>query len=201
MPAPPMRGRNVIEILVQLALASQDEGDRRGAADLVGRALALSEPEGHIRVFLDAGPTLSAVLHSVGPDSPGGQHARAVLAALSSSHSSLPALPASHRFAKPLVDSLSGRELDVLRLLDSDLGGPDIARELSVSVNTVRTHTRHIYAKLGVTTRAKPCAKPHGWVCCVTPAANHPKDHLRDRVTGLRVGLNCPENHQAAHQM
>jgi LuxR family transcriptional regulator, maltose regulon positive regulatory protein len=40
-----------------------------------------------------------------------------------------------------------------LRLLESDLGGPDIARELSVSVNTVRTHTRHIYAKLGVSTR------------------------------------------------
>ena len=55
--------------------------------------------------------------------------------------------------AQPLVDSLSERELDVLRLLDSDLGGPAIARELSVSVNTVRTHTRHIYAKLGVTTR------------------------------------------------
>ena len=55
--------------------------------------------------------------------------------------------------AQPLVDALSERELDVLRLLESDLGGPDIARELSVSVNTVRTHTRHIYAKLGVTTR------------------------------------------------
>ena len=63
-------------------------------------------------------------------------------------------LPAAHRgTAQPLVDSLSERELEVLRLLDSDLGGPDIARELSVSVNTVRTHTRHIYAKLGATTR------------------------------------------------
>jgi len=67
-----------------------------------------------------------------------------------------PSQPASNAPAgsrQPLVDSLSKRELDVLRLLDSDLGGPDIARELSVSVNTVRTHTRHIYAKLGVTTR------------------------------------------------
>ena len=53
----------------------------------------------------------------------------------------------------PLVDELSERELDVLRLLGSELGGPAIARELSVSVNTVRTHTRHIYAKLGVTNR------------------------------------------------
>jgi LuxR family maltose regulon positive regulatory protein len=52
-----------------------------------------------------------------------------------------------------LVDPLSGRELDVLRLLASDLAGPAIARELVVSVNTVRTHTKSIYAKLGVGTR------------------------------------------------
>jgi LuxR family maltose regulon positive regulatory protein len=48
---------------------------------------------------------------------------------------------------------LSERELDVLRLLQGDLDGPDIARELSVSLNTLRTHTKNIYAKLGVTSR------------------------------------------------
>ncbi len=52
-----------------------------------------------------------------------------------------------------LVEELSDRELDVLRLLRSDLSGPDIARELIVSLNTVRTHTRHIYTKLGVNNR------------------------------------------------
>ena len=41
----------------------------------------------------------------------------------------------------------------MLRLLGSDLGGPEIARELSVSLNTLRTHTRNIYAKLGVNSR------------------------------------------------
>jgi LuxR family maltose regulon positive regulatory protein len=41
----------------------------------------------------------------------------------------------------------------VLRLLDSDLDGPDLARELSVSLNSVRTHTKNIYAKLGVNSR------------------------------------------------
>jgi LuxR family maltose regulon positive regulatory protein len=52
-----------------------------------------------------------------------------------------------------LVEPLSERELQVLRLLASDLDGPGIARELTVSLNTVRTHTRNIYAKLGVTSR------------------------------------------------
>jgi LuxR family maltose regulon positive regulatory protein len=52
-----------------------------------------------------------------------------------------------------MAEPLSERELEVLRLLQGDLGGPDIARELVVSLNTVRTHTKNIYAKLGVNSR------------------------------------------------
>ena len=52
-----------------------------------------------------------------------------------------------------MIEPLSDRELDVLRLLGTDLDGPEIARELVVSVNTVRTHTKNIYAKLGVNNR------------------------------------------------
>jgi len=57
------------------------------------------------------------------------------------------------RIAQPLVDPLSERELDVLRLLRTDLSGPEIAKELYVSLNTLRTHTKRIYTKLGVTSR------------------------------------------------
>jgi LuxR family maltose regulon positive regulatory protein len=56
------------------------------------------------------------------------------------------AVPASH-------EGLSERELDVLRLLASELSGPEIARQLFVSVNTLRTHTKHIFSKLDVNTR------------------------------------------------
>ncbi len=146
---------NVLEILVQLVLASQVEGDQSRATDQLGRALALGEREGHIAVFLDTGSALTALLHSVRPDSPGGQHAQGVLAAAArgQSRSGEPERDPPTASSQPLIDALSERELEVLRLLDSDLGGPAIARELSVSVNTVRTHTRHIYAKLGVTSR------------------------------------------------
>ncbi|MBK8460898.1 MAG: response regulator transcription factor [Micropruina sp.] len=51
------------------------------------------------------------------------------------------------------VDALTEREVDVLRLLDSELSGPEIARRLFVSHNTLRTHTKHIFTKLDVTTR------------------------------------------------
>ena len=61
-----------------------------------------------------------------------------------------PATTAPHASADPL----SQRELEVLRLLDSELTGPEIARELYVSLNTLRTHTKRIFTKLDVNTRA-----------------------------------------------
>ena len=60
-----------------------------------------------------------------------------------------PAAPSSNGMAQ----ELSSREVDVLRLLRSELSGPDIARELMVSLNTMRTHTKSIYAKLGASNR------------------------------------------------
>ncbi|MGH9226916.1 MAG: response regulator transcription factor [Acidimicrobiales bacterium] len=52
-----------------------------------------------------------------------------------------------------MVEPLSERELGVLRLLRTELSGPDIARELTVSLNTLRTHTKNVYTKLGVNSR------------------------------------------------
>ena len=57
------------------------------------------------------------------------------------------------RAKQALIEPLSERELDVLRLLGTELDGPAIARELMVSLNTMRTHTKAIYAKLAVTSR------------------------------------------------
>ncbi len=62
---------------------------------------------------------------------------------------------------QPLVDPLSRRELAVLRLLDSELTGPEIARELYVSINTFRTHTKRIYTKLDVSTRTAAVRRAH----------------------------------------
>ena len=63
--------------------------------------------------------------------------------------------PAEHRLParQGLIEPLSARELEVLRLLGTELDGPSIARQLFVSLNTVRTHTKNIYTKLGVNNR------------------------------------------------
>ena len=73
-------------------------------------------------------------------------YVRRLLAAVNKTEDSTPA-------TQGLIEPLSERELEVLRLLGTDLGGPEIARELVVSLNTVRTHTKNIYAKLGVNNR------------------------------------------------
>lgn len=137
---------STIEILVLLARAHHICGRDREAASALERALVLAGPESYARLFLDEGPEITSLLEgaSVG-DGPGAPDARRLLA-MTPSDGQRP----SH---SGLVDGLSGRELDVLRLLRSDLSGPDIARELLVSLNTLRTHTKNIYAKLGVNSR------------------------------------------------
>ncbi|MEY2592238.1 MAG: hypothetical protein QOJ67_4222, partial [Acidimicrobiaceae bacterium] len=124
------RGSSVIEILAVQALAFDARGDTANALDALRRALALAEPEGYVRVFSFLGLKLQAL-----------REALTTGAVRPNPH------PAG------LVDPLSDRELDVLRLLRSDLSGPDIARELTVSLNTLRTHTKNIYMKLAVNNR------------------------------------------------
>lgn len=140
------RTGNVIEILVALAIGHEMRGEQAGSMTALDRALTLAAPQGQLRVFIDAGPALLTSLRSARLGVEAARHARAVLVAIGAGGASRPPLPG-------LVDDLSSRELDVLRLLRSDLSGPDIARELHVSLNTLRTHTKNIYTKLGVTNR------------------------------------------------
>jgi len=138
------RHGSVIEISMLMAIASRHDHD--AALVPLERALALAAPEGYARLFLsEAGPMepllKAAVKRGVCPD-----YARRLLAALAPRQ----AAPRRH---PDLIEALSERELDVLRLLRTELGGPQIARELMVSENTMRTHTKNIYDKLGVNSR------------------------------------------------
>ncbi len=131
-----------IEILVLLALARQASGDRASATASLREALDRAEPEGYVRSILGVAPAAAGLLRPLAASDP---HAARILGTGRSTH-------ARHtRVGDP--DQLSERELDVLRLLRSDLTGPDVARELHVSLNTLRTHTKHIYTKLGATNR------------------------------------------------
>ncbi len=138
------RTASVIEILILQALADHD--DRTAAVPALRRALTLAEPEGYVRIFVDEGPPMASLLRAVAKQGTASGHVRRLLAAIDHTEGST---PVTHG----LIEPLSERELEVLRLLGTDLGGPDIARHLMVSLNTVRTHTKNIYAKLGVNNR------------------------------------------------
>jgi LuxR family maltose regulon positive regulatory protein len=139
------REGDAIEARILLALAHEAGGARGQALADLDDALMRAEPEHFVRVFLDVGAPMTALLQASVRQGQAADQAKALLAA--------GAAPTSAPKQQGLVDELSSRELDVLRLLRSDLSGPDIAAELMVSINTVRTHTRNIFMKLGVTSR------------------------------------------------
>ena len=160
------RTGSVIELLILQALAYQVLGDIPRSLDTLLRALTLAEPEGYVRIFADEGPPMAALLarmqvkdDSLKPDEVGRlreyiQRLLAVFGKRKDFHPFGSAQDKPSSFSlQPLLDPLSERELEVLRLLGTDLTGPEIAAELMVSPNTMRTHTRSIYSKLGVHNR------------------------------------------------
>jgi LuxR family maltose regulon positive regulatory protein len=154
------RTGTLIEVLILRAHAQRAGGDQPGALDTLERALTLAEPEGHARVFLDEAEPMDTLLGALAGRLPDWGYLRDLVGA--AQRPGPPAVQPPPRIAAPvapLIDPLSERELVVLRLLATDLDGPSIARELVVSLNTVRTHTKHIYAKLAVNNRRSAVSK------------------------------------------
>jgi LuxR family maltose regulon positive regulatory protein len=160
------RTGNVIEILVVQALAHQLQGNVPAALLSLERVLTLAEPEGYIRMFLDEGEPMRSLIEDLrmkiesqsrGQDEHLIAYADKLLDAFARS-SAVPQssiLPIENQKSKieHLVEPLTERELEVLRLFKTELSGPEIARELVIGLSTVRTHTKSIYNKLNVNSR------------------------------------------------
>ncbi len=140
------RTGSVIEILVLQALAHQMQDDIPGALVPLAHALTLAEPEGYVRMFVDEGQPMMLVLEQAAKHKIAPNYVHQLLTAFGKAEDRTTA-------NKGLVEPLSEREMEVLRLLGTDLDGPDIARQLVLSLNTVRTHIKNIYTKLGVNNR------------------------------------------------
>jgi LuxR family maltose regulon positive regulatory protein len=137
---------SVIEILVLQALAHQTRNAIPAALVPLERALTLAEPEGYVRIFVDEGPSMVTLLDAAAKRGIAPDYARQLVTAFGTAEEHMPA-------QQGLIEPLSERELDVLRLLATELDGPEIAYELMVTLNTMRTHTKNIYSKLGVNNR------------------------------------------------
>jgi LuxR family maltose regulon positive regulatory protein len=147
-----------IEILALQALTLEAKGEKERAVSRLAQALALAEPEGYVRTFIDEGPEMAALLSEVlrvqqrgrlAPDVPA-YYLRKLLAALERDASSA-ATPAGAGLPEPLSD----RELEVLALLTAGKTNRQIAEELYVAQSTVKTHVKNIYHKLDARSRAQ----------------------------------------------
>ncbi len=133
-----------LDASVVQAIAHQVAGNERDALELLARSFALAEPEGYVRIFVEEGPAMAALLEQAKKRGLAPAYVSLLQAAFASSRLTR---------RQGLIEPLSERELDVLRLLATDLTGPEIAHHLVVSLNTVRSHTKAIFAKLGVNSR------------------------------------------------
>jgi len=155
----------LLKVMVLQTIALQSLGEKDKAVQLLGDALALAEPGGFIRLFVDEGEVMRLLIEkqSRNRDHSLRDYVNKLLAAfaqtMAAPKSATPELQrtqcgSSVTHQKPdMTEPLSNRELEVLKLLRSELSGPEIAQQLVVSLNTLRTHTKNIYKKLGVNDR------------------------------------------------
>lgn len=143
----------VIEVLLLQALNLQVQGNPHMALLPLERALHLAMPEGFVRIFVDEGHEMRQLLEKLSHnrDNAIRNYTNKLLAAFSPPETA----SASSDFLKrsEMLEPLSERELEVLKMLRSEFNGPEIARQLLVSLNTLRTHTNNIFKKLGVNNR------------------------------------------------
>ena len=159
------RRGSALDILLVEALAHEAQGNYPQALAALERALALAEPEGYVRIFVDEGEAMRLLIEkqSRNRDHPLSGYADKLLAAftqpVAAPKSATHALHQAQRGASvihqksDMIEPLSERELEVLSLLRSELSGPEIAQQLIISLHTLRTHTNNIYNKLGVNNR------------------------------------------------
>jgi LuxR family maltose regulon positive regulatory protein len=137
-----------IEGLILLAVA-QSKLDILQAIQSLQQALTLAEPEGYIRSFVDGGEALVDLLRRVAAQERAPDYIHKLLRAFTRKEEA-PALG-----SQPLVEPLSERELEVLRLIASGRSNQEIAQALMIGVSTVKWHINNIYSKLGVRSRTQ----------------------------------------------
>jgi LuxR family maltose regulon positive regulatory protein len=142
----------VLRLMAVQSIALYASGEKEKALDLLDEVLARAEPEGFIRLFLDEGPRMAELLATAAAQGIRSDYANKLLAAFPKSTEITPQPKITNQKSK-MIEPLSERELEVLKLLRSELSGPEIAERLIVSLNTLRTHTKNIFNKLGVNNR------------------------------------------------
>jgi LuxR family maltose regulon positive regulatory protein len=148
----------LLRVMVLQAIALRAHGEKDDAVLLVGDALRLAQPEGFIRVFVDEGEPMTQLLTEANAHGIRADYIGRLLAVLkgeqlkSEDNSRLPS-------GQPLVEPLSQRELEVLRLIAQGLSNREISEELFIALITVKGHNQRIFSKLQVQRRTEAVAR------------------------------------------
>ncbi len=142
-----------------LALAYQALGDRDKAQELLNEGLALAEPGGYVRLFVDEGRPMRRLLSTARVPQPYQAYVHTLLNAFPAEKQKEVSQAKREMAGETLLDPLSEREIEVLALIAQGLSNPEIAARLFLSLNTVKVHTRNIYSKMDVHNRTEAAAK------------------------------------------
>jgi LuxR family maltose regulon positive regulatory protein len=142
----------VIEVLILKALSHQGKKDSERALKALERALSLARPEGYVRLFLDEGEPMTRLLCQAQSRKVGAGYEAELLSRIGTiSGMTQPSM-------QLLVEPLTTRELEVLKLIEAGASNQEISEKLVISIPTVKRHISNIYAKLGVTSRTQAIA-------------------------------------------
>jgi LuxR family maltose regulon positive regulatory protein len=151
------RTTSALELLLLHARTYEAIGQREQALALVKQALLRAEPEGYIRLFLDEGPPIGKLLLNLRENSPQQYPYLDLLLTTVTKQDRTRSEDEGKqpRRAQPLLDPLSERELEVLRLIAAGASNEEIAGQLVIAISTVKRHVSNIFGKLEVSNRTQ----------------------------------------------
>ncbi len=149
----------VLKAMVLQAVALDAHGEVDAALNVLGEALAMAEPGGFVRIFVDTGPPMARLLCEALPRGIVPEYVRDLLAAFPDLTAAPATPPEVQGPASEMVEALSERELEVLRLVAQGLSNREIGERLFIALSTVKTHNRNIYGKLQVNRRTEAVAR------------------------------------------
>ncbi len=144
-----------LKVLILLAIAHNDNDENDKALKLLNEALDIAEPNGFIRTFIDEGPRMASLLYDALSHKISPKYVQKLLASFPKETPKKSNQELTQDLDYQWVESLSDREIEVLKLVVDGMTKQEIANELFLSLNTVKAHTRTIYGKLGVNNRTQ----------------------------------------------
>jgi LuxR family maltose regulon positive regulatory protein len=148
-----------LEGLILMALLSADQGESEQALVYLARALSIAEPGGYVRIFVDEGLPMASLLYEALSSGIAAAYVQRLLAAFPKVEPEQVGPPTAQIPDSALIEPLSDRELEVLRLIAEGLTNREIASRLYLALNTVKAHSSNIYGKLNVHSRTQAIAR------------------------------------------